>query len=251
MSQAVATSKVSNNFLTPAWFPDDMRCLSDPPKPNTIIAKGTVIGLVTSASAAEVQTLTASGTPASGTWQFQIQPVGGAIVQCPLAIAWNASLATIQVQADAVFGAGNTVVSGSWGAGIVFTFAGSLATGDMPAITIINSALLTSVPAAITITVTETTKGVKKGVFAAYASGNTDGTQVAVGAAETDICTDIYGNITYGLQSGGGNGPGLTARYAVRGFFNIADLVGLDATAITALGRVVAGTSTSGVLSIR
>jgi hypothetical protein len=74
-----------------------------------------------------------------------------------------------------------------------------------------------------------------KGTVGAYASGNSDGTQVPKGIVIYDIATDGYGNISYGAVSGGG--PfGQTYPVApiwISGTFDTTELTGLDATAIS------------------
>jgi hypothetical protein len=78
------------------------------------------------------------------------------------------------------------------------------------------------------------------GVYKAYASGNADGTQVAKCVLEYACTTDASGNITLDGEFG------LTVK-TVSAFlpnsgvaFSIADLTGLDATALTALGGSIA-----------
>jgi hypothetical protein len=80
-----------------------------------------------------------------------------------------------------------------------------------------------------------------------YASANVDGTQNPSNISTYDIVTDGSGNVTIG---GGDYGAvRKTAPMYYQGIFNLADLVGCDANAITKLGRQAAGTAASaGVL---
>ena len=85
------------------------------------------------------------------------------------------------------------------------------------------------------------------GVFKAYASGNSDGSQVAKLILAYSVTTDGSGNITIA------NELGVTRKSCPayrKGVFATGDLTGLDATAISTLGRLVIGTSSSGVLSV-
>lgn len=88
--------------------------------------------------------------------------------------------------------------------------------------------------------------------LAAYASGNSDGSQVAIAIAKFDTVTDSLGNITFGIQSGGGphGETYLTAPVYIEGEFRCEDLTGLDSTAVTDLGRILKGNSTTGVIKL-
>lgn len=87
------------------------------------------------------------------------------------------------------------------------------------------------------------------GTYGAYASGNVDGTQNPVGILQYACVTDASGNITFGGGPAGTSEWGETYKGAPMyrsGEFNCADLVGLDANAVTKLGRLVQGTVTAG-----
>ena len=90
------------------------------------------------------------------------------------------------------------------------------------------------------------------GAFAAYVDGNNDGTQVARGIAMYDMATDASGNITLGGASGGGaqGETYLVAPIWLSGAFRCEDLTGLDANAVTDLGRLAVGNTTSGLLHV-
>jgi hypothetical protein len=85
------------------------------------------------------------------------------------------------------------------------------------------------------------------------AFAKTDGSQIPVGLAPANFKTDALGRVTYG------NVPmlppfirkDLSVPVYVLGFFFTQDLTGLDANAVSVLGRLVAGTTSTGVLYLR
>lgn len=86
------------------------------------------------------------------------------------------------------------------------------------------------------------------GSVKAYANGNSDGSEVALGVSQYDVTVDASGNHTWG-----GSSFGETRLYApvfISGFFKTTDLTGLDAPGIADLGRLVHGTLADGVLAI-
>lgn len=87
------------------------------------------------------------------------------------------------------------------------------------------------------------------GTYGPYASGNSDGTQTPKVILAFDCQTDASGNITLsptGAQVGGPfNEQFLTVEAYYKGAFNVADLTGLDANAVTKLG----GHMVSGVVA--
>lgn len=90
------------------------------------------------------------------------------------------------------------------------------------------------------------------GVYGPYATGNVDGTQNPVGVLQYACATDASGNITFGSIAGTSEW-GLTSKGApiyVSGIFRTEDLVGLDAGAVTKLGRIIQGTTTTGEIII-
>jgi hypothetical protein len=89
------------------------------------------------------------------------------------------------------------------------------------------------------------------GAYGAYASGNSDGTQNPTHILQYACVTDASGNITFGAGPAGTSEWGQTYRGAPAyrsGEFSCADLVGLDATALSnnRFGRLVQGTVSSG-----
>jgi hypothetical protein len=111
-------------------------------------------------------------------------------------------------------------------------------------------AVTDSVPFGPSLTIARgTVLGIKTadGAFYAYATGNADGTQTAKAIAMYDITTDASNNVTIGNDFGytSKTGPIYKA-----GTFRTTELVGLDAGAVTSLGRLVSGTAADGVLRI-
>jgi hypothetical protein len=88
------------------------------------------------------------------------------------------------------------------------------------------------------------------GTYKAYATGNSDGSQNAALILADDVKTDSSGNVFIGGQTTGSYsvGPSKTARAYRSGEFDTRDLVGLDAGAVTKLGRLVEGTVSAGIL---
>jgi len=89
------------------------------------------------------------------------------------------------------------------------------------------------------------------GTFKAYATGNTDGSQVAKCILEYTCSTDASGNITINGDFGA-TFPSVSAFLGNQGAeYNTADLVGLDAGALTALGGSISqGVITAGKVVI-
>jgi hypothetical protein len=91
------------------------------------------------------------------------------------------------------------------------------------------------------------------GTYGAYATGNVDGTAAATLILEYACVTDASGNVTFGTGTAGQSEWGQTYKGApvfVSGIFATQDLVGLDAGAVTKLGRLLQGTTTSGMLAV-
>jgi hypothetical protein len=90
--------------------------------------------------------------------------------------------------------------------------------------------------------------------YVAYASGNSDGSQTAVGLLAIDASTDNQGRVTYSASSSAGDEHGqyqASAPLYYKGEFKTADLTGLDSGAVTALGRLIAGSISVGVISLK
>jgi hypothetical protein len=92
------------------------------------------------------------------------------------------------------------------------------------------------------------------GVYKAYNDANNDGSQTAKAIAQYDMQIDANGLITLssvGSTAGGESGEKLRAAPAyVSGTFKTTDLTGLDAAAVTDLGRLIQGTVADGILRV-
>lgn len=199
-------------------------------------AKGTVLGFVTGTGSpvSEQHTLTVTSTP-SGT--FILQWAGPLLYQTG-AITYSGTAATmvanLQAAMDALFGAGNTLVAGT--SPYTITFQGAYANKNIPVPTVISSLSGGSIAA------TETQVGHPgSGLAKPYASGNSDGTQnarvVLIKGTQTNILGQLIENLPGESQT--------STEVFTGGDFNCADLVGLDATAVAALGRLINANSLS------
>ena len=132
---------------------------------------------------------------------------------------------------------------------MTITFSADLANQPQPLITVSTAFTGGTSPSA---TVSRTTVGVANGKWAAYASGNSDGTQSAKGILAIDIATDAAGRATYGaLPFGGEHGekyPSAPVYY--KGEFRTTDLVGLDSNAMSGFARQISGSLGDGVISL-
>lgn len=120
-------------------------------KPNILAGRG-YLAVIPYDDTWEVQHLAFSGTPATGSYKIDY---GAEITGFITALS---SAATVQSALRLLAGLENVTVSGSEAAGFDVTFIG--VPGNATALTISNNTLMTSVPAAVTITVTTPTPGV-------------------------------------------------------------------------------------------
>lgn len=76
-----------------------------------------------------------------------------------------------------------------------------------------------------------------------------DGSQIPVGISVLEVYADPSGNVTYGLLPTTNNQGSVkhVAPVAITGYFSCADLTGLDTNAVSKLGRLITGSTTSGV----
>ena len=89
------------------------------------------------------------------------------------------------------------------------------------------------------------------GTFAAYSSGNTDGSANATAILPFTCSTDASGNITVGQNS---DPYGVTYKSVPAifgGYVRTSDVASLDATLAAKLGKIARGTTTAGILYIR
>jgi hypothetical protein len=92
------------------------------------------------------------------------------------------------------------------------------------------------------------------GIFAPYASGNTDGTEIPKLILRHSCVTDANGVITYGTSVTTGQfGPEPPSKVTdayYSGIFKTTDIPGLDAAAVTAMkARLISGTLAAGIIA--
>jgi hypothetical protein len=224
----------ANNRLQPVQNPEESRTYPVRLPGGVTLAPGTVLGQTTAAAAAaEVQTLTITGTPTGGTFTLAFNG------QVTAPIAYNANAAAVQaaLQALSTIGSGNVTGGGGAlpGTPVTLTFAGALTNTPVPLVTVASTAFTGgTTPAAA---VARTTRGVPAGgYFDAYADANTDGTQTAKAILEQGVTTQPDGTI---LDEFGGGLKYASAFFA--GTFRCSELTGLDAAGVADLGRLISG----------
>ena len=221
--------------------------------PSTTFTKGTVMGQVGTASTNDVQTITITGTPTGGSFTMTgVNPLTG-VTFTTAAIAYNAAASAVQTELTkaANYGSGNVTCGGGPlpGSTVTVTGAGSLKNVPLKLLTTTDSLTGGSTPAS---SVAHTTTGRTALTWAAYNDGNSDGTQTAKGIMKYTCTTDAMGNISYSTSANGGpwGETFLSTPVYIAGYFNCADLTGLDSNGVTDLGRLVSGTSSAGILKV-
>jgi hypothetical protein len=216
------------NYLKPL-FPEKTKPRGVNLAPNAFYPPGSVL-IPSAGTANDVQTIT---PPGAGTYTLSgVNPISGAaFTTAPL--AFNATDAAVQAALATVLGAGNVAV-----AGLAVTFQGALAGQAVPLMT------------ASAGTVAHTTTGSTALQLANYNAAGA-GTPTCLNCYA--CATDGAGNVTFGGQAGGAyltgaTWPGAMAYFG--GSFATTDLVGLDANAVTRLGRLASGTIANGILEI-
>jgi hypothetical protein len=214
--------------------------------PNSTFAAGTVLGQVTT-TANDVQTATITGTPTGGTFTIGNVPSStGATTAGPF--AYNATGATVQAALLAILGTGNVTTTGSAGGPYVVTFTGALASQPVAPLTYTAAFTGGTSPA---ITNVHTTTGASAGTYAAYASGNSDGTQNPELLMAYTVASDAAGNVYFATTAAGEWTQSYVSCPAYRkGTFKTQDLIGLDSNAVTKLGRLINGTVTTGIIQL-
>lgn len=231
----------SNTGLV-AVYPNEARWINVNLVNSTVLARGTVLGELTAGN--DVQTVTITGAPTGGSFTLTLNG------QTTAAIAWNATAADVVAAIAALRGVGTGNVSATGGpfpgTGVVVTFTGAL--GNQ-AVNIMTATAAFTGGTAPAVAVAHTTTGQAPGVYKAYATGNTDGSQVPKGILEYDCACDASGNITLGTVAQGGQW-GQTQKAVpmfIKGTFYTTELIGLDANAVTVLGHLNEGSLANGV----
>ena len=167
--------------LEPIW-PGDGRTFAAAFAANQALKKGTLIGQISASPASEQQTLTVTGTPTGGSFTLTFNG------QTTTPLAHNATASQVQAAMEALVtvGAGNVLAGGGAlpGSAVTLTFQGDLANQPQPLLVVLASLTGGTSPAA---SVSRTVAGVAYGKWAAYASGNTDGTQTPRGILAIDV----------------------------------------------------------------
>ncbi len=196
---------------------------------------GAVLGIVTGSGAASaVVRITFGGTPDAGSTFILLF---GQEISDPIAYSGTAATmrANIQAATDAIFGAGNTVVSGSGPYDI--TFQNELSNRAIALPTVASALTGTSPTVAATL---QTAGHPGSGLAGLYADANSDGTQVARQLLMWDTRTDSRGNVitdhpgTYNsceTYTGG--------QFYCNATGDFIGLTGLDAAAVADLGRLI------------
>lgn len=228
----------SQQRLTPLYDADLARERAVNIAPSQTIARGTILGELIGTDAQQTVVVGANDNT-GGTFKLVF---GG---QTTATIAYNATAAAVQAAFCLLssVGAGNCIVSGGPASTGTLTFRFVEALGNQPVGAITAGALaLTGGTNTLTINATSVVGvTVTPGTFKAYASGNSDGSQVAKAISVYDLVTDSNGNITFGTTAGAfppladGTGQNTTAPVYVCGVFKTADLTGLDSGAVTNL----------------
>lgn len=196
----------------------------------------------------DVQTVTVTGGPTSGSviLRFWEAYGGGSGL---FTLPWNSSAATAQTAVRAVVGPHITVTGGPLpGTPLVFTASGSYVFMPIDLMEVETSALAGGTNPAMTIA--HTTIGANKGQFGRYTPGASNGLEIARRINAYEVSINGAGDVTFGpVAVEHYNGEVLPAATAyVSGYFDTKELVGLDATAVGQLGRLVHGTVADGVL---
>ena len=194
---------------------------------------GTALGVVTSAAASDVQTLTDTGTVSGGTFSLTFNGYTTAV------LPYNATAVQISTALQALpnIGIGGVVCTGGPlpGTPVVITFAGLLANQPQNLIAV-TSFLTGSSPVA---TMAHTTTGVAFGKAKPYLSSNSDGSQIPIGFIRYDASTNEKGNVSNSPNSSNaqyGAATKVETEVCFGGVFNLTDLKGVDANLITVLG---------------
>lgn len=200
---------------------------------------GLVLGCVGGAASSAVWTITISGSPTGS--KLTLTYVADQVYTGTTAnlVSAHASVAQLQAVCDAIFGAGNTLVAGTPGTSFTITFQNQLANvriGGNP--TVSGTFTAGSTPSVAIARTTPGSCGADQ--FDVYDDGTSNNQPgVARAVLKYDRLTDPTGaEVT---EQGGAN-PGSNALAYVSGFFNAADLIGLDANGAADPGwRLVAG----------
>lgn len=204
-------------------------------------AKGLVLGCVGGSAAAEVRTLTITGSPTGS--KITLTYTADKVYQETTANAASAhaSVAQLQTVCDAIWGKGNVTVAGTPGTSFTLTFAGQLDKARIGGLLAVSAEFTAGTSPAIAHA--RTTPGsCGAGQFDKYLDAGTNNQPTTARAIlVTDYLSDPGGGlVTDGLKTQQGFSP--LAYFA--GYFGVGDLTGLDANGVADTGwRIVEGTA--------
>lgn len=234
-----AIRRYTGQGLSPVIYPQYAETDAIQLAPGTYAA-GVVLGQMTTLTATnDVQTLTFGGTPTGGTFRLSFNGVltsaitfdttaGGA----PLAANILAALIALPQ-----IGTGNVTVSSSLTVPAV-TFTGDLASRWQPLILVADNSMTSATTA--TLSIAHTTGGrAANGLYRAYDDAQTDGTNIARCALRDATVVTPDGRHYTGTTAVGGADWSCVAWF--KGYFRTADLTGIDAAAVTDLGKIFQG----------
>jgi hypothetical protein len=216
--------------------------------PNTRFRRGQVIGQITG-SATAVQTITFTGGPTGGSATILIRDPrsgGWALVEIP----YNASAAAVQGLLVQHYGANVTVTGGALPAAVTVTFSGALANIPINQFELHTNALTGSGDEGVTLATT--TQGRSKSTWAPSLDASSDGSQVGRAVIAYECATDSAGWATlgpYSIEGYAGQVMKDVPAY-IAGYFDTKKLVGLTATQLGNLGKLVNGVLADGEIRI-
>lgn len=232
----------SNKRTEPVY--GDGEQIAVPLAPGTY-AQGQVLGQISGANTDDVQTITVSGAPTHATLTLTNLPGGASYTA-----AQDITPAALTTALNALLGANSVTVTGTYTAGsggtYILTWGGSYANQPIGLVGVSAAFVGGTSPAVANV---HTTPGVgPNGSYGIYAAAHSDGTQNAVGLLEYPCVVTATGGIYLGNAAASEFGQtDLTAPMWYEGDFDLADITGLDSTAVSALGaKFITGSLASG-----
>lgn len=205
-------------------------------------AAGLVLGCVGGTAASAVWTIAISGTPTGS--KLTLDYTADKVYSATTAnlVAAHASVAQLQTVCDAIWGTGNTLVAGTPGTSFTITFQNQLANVRIGGYLALGNSTFTAgtSPAAALTRTTPGTSGA--GQFDVYTDAGTNNNPTTARCPlKYDWLSDPIGSAVSSIETGN---PGQNALAYRCGFFNVADLTGLDANGVADSGwRIVDGTA--------
>jgi hypothetical protein len=211
-------------------------------KASTTYLAGTILGELVGTDEEQTITIDATGGTFTTTWNGQ--------TTAP--IAYDATAAQFQAAMEALsnVGAGNIAVWKTAALVFRYAFRDALGSANQAAATTTATGLTGGAGTAVVATAVAGVAGTP-GTYGPYASGNTDGSQNPKCVLRYACVTDAAGLIYLGdsVATEWGRSSKYTDAW-FHGIFRCEDLVGLDATARAALGRLLNGTLYHGRLAL-